>query len=69
MPTAPPKEKDRRAFTGETVQCEAIPPDVFAAILQAAIDARLDLKAYAAVLAEETKIRRQLSRQLRPLRG
>ena len=34
-----PKPTDRRAFTGETVQCEAIPPDVLAAIIQAAIEA------------------------------
>jgi hypothetical protein len=65
--TAPPKPTDRRAFTGETVQCEAIPPDVLAGIIQAAIEARLDADAYAAVLAEEAETREFLSERLQPL--
>jgi hypothetical protein len=37
LPTAPPKATDRRSFTGETVQAEAIPPDVLADIIRNAI--------------------------------
>ena len=41
LPTAPPKETDRRSFNDtETVQAEAIPPDVLARIVQNAIDQR-----------------------------
>ncbi|MDG4595869.1 MAG: hypothetical protein P9F75_09295 [Candidatus Contendobacter sp.] len=46
LPTAPPKETDRRNFTGETVQAEALPPDVLASILQDAIGAYLDMGVY-----------------------
>jgi len=46
LPTAPPKETDRRAFEGETVQAEALPPDTLASITEEAIRASLDLNIY-----------------------
>jgi hypothetical protein len=53
LPTAPPKATDRRTFTGETVQCEAIPPDVLARIISDAIEQRLDRNAFDQVLDAE----------------
>jgi hypothetical protein len=40
LPTAPPKPTDRRAFVGEAVQAEAIPPDVLTELVIAAIKSR-----------------------------
>lgn len=56
LPTAPAKPTDRRRFDGETVQVEAIPPDVLADIIAEAIAERIDQEAYAKVLAAERKI-------------
>src|SRR5262249_37423092 len=42
LPTAPPKATDRRSFQGDTVQAEAIPPDVMAEIVRDALDQRFD---------------------------
>jgi hypothetical protein len=64
LPTAPPKETDRRAFAGETVQAEAIPPDVLARIVTDAITARIDPKALKRVLAREQRCRDWLGQQL-----
>jgi hypothetical protein len=64
LPTAPPKEKDRRAFEGETTQAEAIPPDVLAQIITDAIEQRLDRKAYNSLLKREARIRNQLIERL-----
>lgn len=60
LPTAPPKETDRRAFTGETVQAEALPPDVLARILQDAIGDYLDMDIYRQAVEIERKERRAL---------
>jgi hypothetical protein len=60
LETAPPKATDRRAFAGETTQCEAIPPDVLARIVKDAIISRRDVRAYEAVLAEEAAARQRL---------
>ncbi len=60
LPTAPPKPTDRRRFTGETVQCEAIAPDVLSGILRDAITARRDHDAAAEVLALEADMRAEL---------
>lgn len=60
LPTAPPKETDRRAFTGETVQAEALPPDVLARILQDAIGDYLDMDIYRQAVETERKERRAL---------
>jgi hypothetical protein len=64
LATAAPKETDRRAFNGATCQAEAIPPDVLAAILSDAIDARTDHKALKRVLKHEKQTRRELKSRL-----
>ena len=57
LPTAPPKVTDRRAFAGDTVQAEAIPPDELARIVRRAILDRLDGNTFDAVIAHEQEQR------------
>lgn len=64
LPTAPAKVTDRRAFTGETVQAEALPPDTLAHVLQSALDSNIDLSAYQHALALEQSQKRQLRARL-----
>lgn len=64
LPTAPPKPTDKRAFDGETVQAEAIPPDVLARMVRDAIEARQDAGTLAAVLAREAEARALLLERL-----
>jgi hypothetical protein len=60
LPTAPPKATDNRAFSGETCQAEALPPDVLASILRTAIEERVDQRVLDRVLRQEQRIRREL---------
>lgn len=62
--TAPPKPTDNRRFTGQTVQAEAIAPDVLSDILRDAIEARRDPWATDSVLTREKEIRAELLAQL-----
>ena len=64
LPSAPPKATDRRTFTGETWQVEAIPPDALAEIVEQAILTRRDPAAADALLAEEAEIRDGLIKRL-----
>jgi hypothetical protein len=64
LPTAPPKPTDPRAFTGQTCQAEALAPDALAQILRAAIEARLDRRAFNRVLQHERQVRRELMNTL-----
>ncbi len=64
LATAPPKKTDRHGFNGKTCQAEAIPPDVIAAILGDAIEARIDRKALNLVLKREKQTRRELKSRL-----
>ena len=64
LPTAPPKPTDRRRFTGDTVQCEAIAPDVLAGILRGAIDARRCAATAQRVLDRESDMRAALVAKL-----
>jgi hypothetical protein len=64
LPTAPPKATDRRAFSGQTCQAEALPPDVLAQIVEAAIQQRLDTRQYDRVLRDERKARKWLMERL-----
>jgi hypothetical protein len=64
LPTAPPKDTDNRAFSGETCQAEALAPDVLASILRRAIEQRIDRRVYESVLHREQKMRRELLREL-----
>jgi hypothetical protein len=58
LPTAPPKATDRRSFTGQTTQAEAIPPDTMAEIIRDAIRGRIDLDAFQETMERERQIRR-----------
>lgn len=60
LPTAPAKATDRRRFTGETVQCEAIDPATLSDLLRNAIEARRDDLATAAMMAREADFRAEL---------
>jgi len=64
LPTAPPKPTDRRAFSGETCQAEALAPDALAGILCDAIEARIDRRAFDRVLRRERAVRRELMEKL-----
>lgn len=60
LATAPPKPTDRRAFEGETVQAEAIPPDVLSRLVRDAIEARQDARIMRDLLAHEAEARAEL---------
>jgi hypothetical protein len=64
LPTAPPKPTDRRRFTGATVQCEAIAPDVLSRLLQDAIEARREPDIALDVLEHEARYRDTLLARL-----
>jgi hypothetical protein len=64
LPTVPPKVTDRRSFEGETVQAEAIAPDVMARIVGDGIESRFDMTAWRHVLDRERRLRSWLSQQL-----
>ncbi len=53
LPTAPPKRTDKRAFSGETTQAEALPPDLLAELLLHAIESRMDLDLFDATKRAE----------------
>jgi hypothetical protein len=57
LPTAPAKETDRRSFSGDTVQAEAIPPDALARIVRQAIVDRIDGGTFDWVLSQEEQER------------
>lgn len=60
LPTAPAKATDRRAFAGETVQAEAIPPDVLTGFLRQAIVSRQDAQIRADLLEREEADRAEI---------
>lgn len=60
LPTSPPKRSDRRSFSGDTVQAEAIPPDELARIVREAIDERLDGHVFGQVIDREQRERGRL---------
>jgi hypothetical protein len=65
LPSAPPKATDRRSFTAAgTTQAEALPPDILARIVRAAIETRRDAAAHQAVLLREAEERRALLAEL-----
>jgi hypothetical protein len=64
LPTAPAKDTDNRAFSGDTCQAEALPPDVLTDILRTAIKQRTDRRAFERVLRQERAARRNLLRQI-----
>lgn len=60
LPTSPPKATDRRVFDGDTVQAEALPPDVLAGVVGDAILSRLNRAALSEVLDRERDAKRRL---------
>jgi len=69
LPTAPPKPTDRRGrWEGGTVQCEALPPDVLADELRAAIEALIDRQIMDQVLEAERDERDEVLADLAWLR-
>ena len=61
LPTSPPKATDRRAFDGDTVQAEALPPDVLASVVRDAIDGSLDALAFQGALELERMAKQRLA--------
>jgi hypothetical protein len=64
LPTAPPKASDKRAFTGQTCQAEALSPDVLARIVRNAIESRININGLNHVKQRENQMQRQLLKQL-----
>jgi len=60
LPTSPPKTTDRRTFEGDTVQAEALPPDVLADVVRDAIDDALDAEIFQAAVEMESAARKRL---------
>ena len=57
LPTAPPKASDRRSFAyTETVQAEALAPDLLATIVREALESRIDTEALNHVLKRQETI-------------
>jgi hypothetical protein len=72
LPTAPPKRSDKRsAWTdgNETVQAEALPPDVLAAEVRQAVESELDMDAFEMASETEAANREAIEELLRGLRG
>ncbi len=68
LPTAPPKPTDRRKFSGQTCQAEAIPPDLLARILTDAIEERIDTKIHRQVVNQEEVVREEILEKLEGVR-
>jgi hypothetical protein len=68
LPTAPPKQTDNRAFTGQTCQAEALAPSDLADIIRSAIEDRVDQDVLDRVLRREKRERGKLLRIL-PVRS
>ena len=64
LPSAPAKATDKRKFSGATVQCEAIAPDVLSDLLRDAIEARRDSWGTEATLSAEADMRADLLAKL-----
>lgn len=66
LPTAPPKATDKRGEgIAETCQCEALPPDTLAAIVNEAAQEYVDLEQYAEDVAAEQGEREYLIEQFK----
>lgn len=69
LPTAPPKATDRRAFDGETVQAEALPPDELCLIVRSAVEGVTDLATLVALRIQEAQEREALRARLVEVSG
>jgi hypothetical protein len=64
LATAPPKEGEKRAFSGQTCQAEALAPDLLSDILRNAIEERTNMRVLDRVIAREREARRELLERL-----
>lgn len=69
LETAPPKRTDRRSFEGETVQAEALAPDVLVGIVRQAVEDFTDLGIFEATRNRQAEERERLESILRPIRA
>lgn len=67
LPTAPPKPTDKRAFSGLTTQCEAIPPEDLREIVVDAVVEHVDSDIYEQTLEKESEISEELSEKFKDL--
>lgn len=67
LPTAPPKSRDRRSFSGRTTQAEAIPPRRLREIVRAAVDYRVDPDLFADTLKREKPFRESVVAKTRSI--
>ena len=68
LPTALPKEGDKRSFSAAfTVQAEALPPDALASIVRNAIEQQLDMAALAQAIDHQQVLRADLQRRVATL--
>lgn len=68
LETAPAKSTDRRAFEGETVQAEALPPDVLVNLIVEAVERHTDIAIATLLLEAERADRSRLADLLAPIR-
>ena len=65
-PEAPPQRKDKRgAWEGGTVQAEALPPDVLAAEVEAAVLEHIDADVWRETLKAEERERQEIANRLK----
>lgn len=65
LPTAPQKAKDKRGEAmAETVQAEALPPDVLASEVQRALEAAVDLDVWQSILDAEEAEREEVAARI-----
>lgn len=65
LPTAPPKQTDKRGnFKGQTVQAEALPPDVLLSIVEQAIRQRFDMAVYGDVMRAARELQAEILQAL-----
>lgn len=67
LPTSPPKVTDNRSFSGETTQCEAIPPERLRVIVQDAVKEWIDVDLLDETIAREREISAELSETFKGL--
>lgn len=69
LETSPAKVTDRRSFDGETVQAEALPPDLLIDLIREAIDRHTDAEIVEQLVEAEQADREHLASILAPIRA
>lgn len=67
LPTAPPKSTDKRSFSGQTTQCEAIHPSELKRIVQNEIMEYIDMDIHEETLTLESEISEELAEKFKDL--